>query len=530
MGHADPQTLVTEIPVVEVTLLEDRAVVQRRGPVRLPPGRARVTIEGVAPVLADKTLAAALTSLHDEASAGLRARDVSVKRWRAVEDAERPEHVAETNEKIRETEQLREARAQNLAQIEAEAASLATMVELTMQEVAQDVAWGREELRDVDGELDDLEAKIAALGLQACALLQELRTTERELEDLRALAASHAGHDADARASITVELVNPTEEVHEVELAVDYVVPGALWRPCHTARLVEDDGGTRVHLQTEGCVWQATGEDWNEVQLVFSTERPSLGVSPPMLTTDRLRARKRGSQVDVMAREQTVHTAGLGQDEEISEASDDLPGIDDGGIALALRSRTRATVVGDGRPHRVPIARAESEAKATLLCVPELAPSVMLRTEQANTSQHPLLAGPVDLVRGSGLVGRTSILYVAPGERFELGWGPDRSLRVQRELEFLDESRRALSSWRRKPRRVKVRLSNLGSRPATIEVKERIATSEVEKVEVELDSASHNATPDAEGFVTWTTRLRGFGREALELQWTLVVHDDVSGL
>ena len=47
-------------PVVEVTVLEDRAHVVRRGQLELGAGVTRLKIAGVAPVLADKTLCAAI--------------------------------------------------------------------------------------------------------------------------------------------------------------------------------------------------------------------------------------------------------------------------------------------------------------------------------------------------------------------------------------------------------------------------------------------------------------------------------------
>jgi len=56
------------------------------------------------------------------------------------------------------------------------------------------------------------------------------------------------------------------------------------------------------------------------------------------------------------------------------------------------------------------------------------------------------LAGPVDLIRENGFVGRTSVLFIAAGERFELGWGPDAELRVKRHSESKQEKSRRLSS------------------------------------------------------------------------------------
>jgi hypothetical protein len=155
---------------------------------------------------------------------------------------------------------------------------------------------------------------------------------------------------------------------------------------------------------------------------------------------------------------------------------------------------------------------------------------VLLRSRQANRGEHPLLAGPVDLIRGSGLVGRTSVLFVAPGERFELGWGPEPSLRVTREVELLEQERRTLSAWTRKPRKVTVKLSNIGPTPRTLALEERIAVSEIEKVEVELGETAPKATADGDGFVEWTIRLAGFAHTTVTITWTLVVHDDVVGL
>ena len=522
----------SNVPVARVTLLEDRGLVQRRGVVSIPPGRSQLAIEGVAPVLVDKTVAAEVRGPAGQVlPAGVRVGDVVIDRWRVASDTERDADVVDVHTKIQDAERVHTAADRALALLKSERMSLTALVEISAKELAEDVAWGREDVAAGVEAIDALEAKIAAVGTKICAAAHEAEVLERTLVDLRTLAAATRPPDADARARLTVEVFNPTDAATTATLVVDYLVPGAVWRPCHTARLTEaEDGSNTVTLQTEGCVWQATGEDWNDVELIFSTERPSLGVAPPELSTETLRARKRGSQVQVAAREQAVSTAGLGQDESPSEAEDELPGIDDGGEALRLQARSPVTVPADGRPHRVPLAEFTTAAETTLMCVPELASAVLLRSRQTNAGSQPLLAGPVDLVRASGHVGRTSVLYIAAGERFDLGWGPDLSLRVHREVEHLEQTRRSLSSWTRKPRRVRVKLSNVGSTPARVQVKERIATSEIEKVEVELDSASQQATADPDGFVTWSVALRGFGRETVQVEWTLVVHDDVAGI
>lgn len=533
-----------EVPVVEVTLLEDRALVVRRGIIELPPGRSRLRIVGVAPVLVDKTLAAALARVGDsdpELPDDLRVRSVKVSRQQITRDAERPAEIAELRERRRARQLELDVLEQRRSRIAGDHAALDKLIELTLTEINEDVGWARQDRQRWTAQLEQLEHAQLELATAARRIAHEHEILTREIRDLEVHEAVSHSLASEVAATLELELINPEAAARRLELSIDYLVPGALWRPWHSARLIEAGAEAEAEPSTleftcEGAVWQNTGEDWRDVQLIFSTERPSLGVTPPPLATDTLRMRKKGATVEVEARDQTIHTAGLGADagdEGLAKAKvahDQLPGIDDGGEALDLRGRVKATVLTDGRPYRVPIFSFETPAETALVCTPERGAAVLLRSRQTNAADHPLLAGPVDLIRNSGLVGRTSILFIAPGERFELGWGPDPALRVTRVVESLEQERRMMSAWTRKPKRVRVKLSNLAPTPTAVEVTERIAVSEVEKVEVELSEASHGATADDDGFVTWTVELAGFGHEELELSWALLVHDDVVGL
>ena len=100
MTDIEPQALPpcfeAAVPVVEVTLLEDRALVVRRGVVELPAGHSRLRVAGVAPVLVDKTLAAALAISDgvDSDDSAPRVRGAKVVRQRIVRDSERPAALA----------------------------------------------------------------------------------------------------------------------------------------------------------------------------------------------------------------------------------------------------------------------------------------------------------------------------------------------------------------------------------------------------------------------------------------------------
>ena len=515
-----------DLPIASVTLFEDRAHVVRRGEVRIEQDDERVRVERVSPVIADKTLSVRAV---EPAEGGLRPVDARVRRRAVIRmpggGEEEPAALGAERDaledELRALEQRIERERDLLGGLDRQAQELDRVAALTLAELAEDVAWGEPVAAGWSARLDEAAAAERELGRRIVAAQRGLGELERERERLALRIAALDRPDAHERADLDIDLQGAAGASAVIE--VDYVVPGALWRPWHTARL---DGGaegavTSLEIATDGCVWQNTGEDWRDVELVLSTERASLGAEPPRLANDVLQAVRRGELV-IETREQEVETAGLGGEVTgATRVAAEVPGIDDGGEALHLRPPGRATVPSDGRPHRIRLASFSTEARLELIAYPELAAAVLLRSTQENRGAAPLLAGPVDLVRSSGLTGRTSILFVAPGERFELGWGPDADLRVARDAELLEEKKRLLSSRVDRETRVRVRLSNLGAASRTVTVTERVPVSEIDKVEVVVDPArvTDRARPDENGFIRWTVHLGPHANHQLELVW-----------
>lgn len=520
---------VVEIPIAEVTLLEDRAHVVRRGRVSVVQGAPRVRVAGVAPVLADKSVGArVLAVLGQGQGAAVRVVDAQVLRRRVIAPEDRPEAVRELDETREVIERELATLADRRSVLEAELQAMDELARSTTREISEDVAWSR-------GGADAWSAQLDMIDERERALLGELRAIRFAERDVRARlerldTRRSAASTPAALEHAEIEVALMAEREAEIELQIDYVVPGACWRPYHSARLfTEPDGRVRVEVRSDGCVWQNTGEDWNDVALRFSTQRPSLGTTPPLLADDRLAVQRKSSEVVVETREQEITTTGLGAE---TVAIPEVPGIDDAGEVVSLRAPAPATVPSDGAPCRVELFRFDSEAETELVVAAELTPAVLLRSVQVNRAAQPLLAGPVDLIRDAGLAGRTSVLYIAPGERFELGWGPDPALRVHRRDERLEDETRMLSSWTTQRHKVTVRLSNIGDTPRTVRVKERVPVSEIDKVQVavHVDETTDHTRPDADGFLAWTVSLPPFGHGSVTLRYDVKKHDDVRGL
>lgn len=504
-----------ELPVREVTLLEDRAQVTRRGAVSLEAGLNRLLVTGVAPVLVDKTLA-----VDPDGAVGV--VEARVVRRRVVREQDRPEEVAALDREGRELQAAATRAEREQAMVAGHLAGLAKAARQAVSELAVDASWGRVDPSGWEARLEHLHDAESLQRTRAVELTHEahdLAIRKQDLDVRRSVAA-----DVRSQARADLYLVLDAEAPVEIELCVEYLVPGACWRPWHQATVL--DGVLR--FRCDGCVWQATGEDWDDARLFFSTERASLGVEPPELMADELRVREVGREVRVETREQEIHTAGLGKGD--TTVTPEMPGIDDGGEPRRLAAMAAARVPSDGRPHRFPAFEFEVPLKEQRVLKAELAAAVIVRTEQDNGAALPILPGPVDLVRDSGLVGRTWADFVAPGESFELGWGPDLALRVHREhdREYLDS--KLFSSWTATRHEINVRLSNIGPEDKVVEVTERVPVSELDKVKIELKSTDPARQPDDDGFLTWTLTVPGFQRDEVRVEYEAKQHPDVSGL
>jgi uncharacterized protein (TIGR02231 family) len=503
-----------------VVVFEDRAQVSRHGSGEFSAGQISLRIRDVAPVIADRTLQAMLL----KAPNGTRVSDVRVERdFRTIVD--RDNNGEEGVEK-----RLREvsAEVETLRFTEATTRNQLTLVhqmaEKALADLTADVAWGKpapdawrrglEDLSDREGELRrqllDLQAQIEAVTEMQADLERQSRALDRP--------------DRRMTAEIVAELVVPTRGEFELELA--YVVPNACWRPTHTARIEGADGGQTVTFLTEGCVWQNCGEDWHDVQLQFSTQRPSLGFEPPLLGEDILVTREKPEKVVLERRDQAITTTGLGR---ATEETDELPGIDDAGVPLTVAASHSASIPSDGMPYRVKIAEFTSAATAELVAIAELNPCALTKVTLKNEGSFPILAGPVELVRDHGFVGRTPVLYVAPGERFQLGFGPDPAVRVRRKVAEVEHELTALSRFVTTERSVTLLLCNIGDETKRLELTERIPVSEVEQVAVEFDASESTAAskPDEDGFIKWSVELPPGGRETVLIKYKVKKRKDV---
>ena len=507
-----------EIPIRKVVLLEDRAFVSREEELTLPPGLYTLAVKEVSPVISDKTLQAELKE-----GSKVSISDCSMLRTVRSEEERDSREPGEIEKQLKELREERRLVCDKKAFQETRIQSSSRINELLYQEMPEDVSLGRELTDETENTAAELEVKIEDASLQVLDLERELQELDQKIHDLEVVYQILQTPVTRYAADILIRI--EVQEEAPFTLSLEYQVPLVCWRPRYRAELK----GNKLLFSMEGSVWQNTGEDWKDVQLYFSTQRISTETEPPVLVEDELTIQKKPKEEIVEIREQEIQETGGGSSPAAS--SDELPGIDDCGSIQNLMASGLSTIPSDGFPYRFEISGFETEAETDLQALPELSGYVYIQSRHRNEMVSPILAGPVDLIRESGLAGRTSLLYIASGENFELTWGPDPDLRLYRDEYHSEEKTGALSPWSSVRYSVTIHLSNIGGDGKELVVTERVPVSEVEKVQITFNKEKTSEgckEPDKNGMVSWSVKLPPRGRKTLELEYSIKKHKAVS--
>ncbi len=500
---------MTTLPVKKVVVMEDRAQVERRGTLTLS-GVTKVVIEGLPMVAVDR-------SLKLEVKGGTLIDAKFERRWKEQPKGGLPADASALRTRVKTLELEKLTRGDALARLDARAQVYAAARADLLRAISELAGFGSVEVSQWKTQLGTLSEKEAALDEERRLARQALAFTELRHQEARN--ALGAAEEPIRRMECVLALT--LEGTGEAQVRASYLVPCAVWRPAYRATLA----GDQVKVETEAVVWQRTGEEWPQVELLFSTARPTLGTSPPSLVEDRLHTRAKQEiekrVVDVSIREEVIQSAGE------TTGTPEMAGLDDGGETRLLQAAGPTSIHSDGQPHRVALFAFEAKAVVERLCAAELSSLVFVVARFPNSSGQVLLAGPVDLIRDSGLVGRAQLKFAAPGETVKLSFGNEDGLQVVRDTdEKVEEAR--LTGRRTTTKTVQLHVSNTRGQPVRLIIEERVPVSEVKEVEIKVLTKDTPLTKD--GIARLEVELAAQSTKTAKFTWELSAAAKVDGV
>jgi uncharacterized protein (TIGR02231 family) len=499
----------------KVTLFEDRAEVVRTSTVTLGAGNQRVRISGVTLLVDDRSLQ---VRLADTAAAEVLAAKIVRRRVPALDDDARELDAAVTDARA-----AQRAAAQAVGRINATLARSRALLDTWLEGVTRVPTmspearkhWALAGERLLEGGAA-AAAQTAQAGWEASQSREEVTLAQKRLDAARYVSSEYV-----AEVEVQLDVAQPIE----LELEITYRTPAALWRPEHLLRLAKTDEGHVLEWTTMATSWQITGEDWAGVEALYSTARPASAANAPRLRDDVLRTRRKSDeerkQVQVESRDMSVETA-----RAHGGGAAEMMGVDDGGTPVLLEAPAPVDLPSTGEPHRVRVGEQRLPVTVRRVLYPELGAVAHYAARGVLSGGQCMLAGPAHIARGGSFVGRTRVDFIAAGESFELGFGPDDGVRVRRRLKN-ERERTPVLGTQTVSRRVFVFVSNLSDDARELHVVERVPVSEIDAVKVRVTHAEGWDWEERDGFLSRELRLEAHETAELELAWEIRAGSDV---
>jgi uncharacterized protein (TIGR02231 family) len=350
---------------------------------------------------------------------------------------------------------------------------------------------------------------------------------------------------------------------------------GATWQPSYNARTA--GVGQPVSLEYNALVQQASGEDWNGVNLTLSTAAPAMAAEAPILTplwvtltngqvgwqptqggkgyvaqirdnAGNIDTALRGRQAGGSKGEQVDYDWSVNQyaarsqllefnlaDKDVLEMRDLVSG---GGLSVSYKLDGPISVASRNDQQMLRVATLKLDGDFYYQASPLLTPYVYQQADLVNTSEIALLDGPVDSYLDGQFVGVGRVGLVARGQGLTIGFGVDSQLRAKREL--VDKREAIRGGNKVLTFKYRILLDNYKDKPVAVRVLDRLPEpvnadiqSELENASVELskDKAYQRSLKD-KGILRWDVEVpggsRGADAKAIDFEFSVAFDKNVN--
>jgi len=543
----DPTKTDMESRIVASTVLQNKAVVTRKGTVKLVSGDNIIKQSNLPLNLVENSV-----RVNGEGPEGAKIISVELKK----------EYLEEvTDVKLRELEKILEGLRQEDIRLKHDLeelnAGLGTMREMTgtiSGDLARGFGFKRIELGELDRfvkyipeQMHDLNSKIRLKNVEITNHQKRIQAAQGEYSKL----SSMGGKEVNT-ILVDIEAAKPGD----FDLSLEYVMDGASWYPLYDARVLTDEG--KVDFTYFGMVQQETGENWKSTVITLSTAPDSPSTQLPELSPWYLSAyqpprddysknkRKMGFAQSI-AMPSSASSPAPCAPEACRDESIALPPAPPPKVAAVAQTATVSTsgeaVVykiekpsdidsEEESPKKLTVGLFKLPAEIKYLTVPKVVQEVYTKARIVNESEFMLLPGDVNLFADSEFIGVSGVGNVAPREKFDFSLGITKAIKVKRELLKREVSSAGMTG---KGRRIKyayrIKVENNKKIDASITVKDQLPISQHEKIKIEDVAYADGCDPTKKsdmGILEGSFTLPPGKKRTIEFEFAIVYPQEMS--
>ena len=328
-----------------------------------------------------------------------------------------------------------------------------------------------------------------------------------------------------------------------VDLELNYVVANAGWAPVYDLRAV--DTKSPIQLAYKASVFQATGEEWQNVHLVLSTANPNLGGLKPELAAWYLEfyqpirtARYRNDPMKKSAPSAMRSSAGAAEvaevpDEEIvAESLSDYVTTVETSLNVEFDISIPQTVLSSAKPTVVDVKSSSVNANYEYAVAPKLDLDAFLLAKITGWEDLNLLPGEANIFFEGTFVGKTFIDPNSIRDTLSVSMGRDKRIVVKREKVKGLSTRNVIGVNEKQASAWEISIRNTKSEQVKVVVEDQIPVSRNNQIEVTMIDAGGARQDTYSGKLTWKLNLKPAENKKLSYKFEVKYPKDrrVNGL
>lgn len=289
-----------------------------------------------------------------------------------------------------------------------------------------------------------------------------------------------------------------------IELFVSCFIYDAGWQPVYDIRV--DNLNSPANLNYKANVWQNSGLDWNNINIILSTRNPIQNNNKPELYPwfiDFQSYAMTNVRMPSFQKTQAYPPPPVMAEDKAAETMANYISVEEKQLSVEFSTSIKYSIPSDNKPHTVTIQEFSVPAYYEYYAVPKLDNNAFLLAYLSKWNEFNLLPGQANIYFENSYVGQSFINPSTTKDTLIISLGRDQNITVKREVlrDFTED--KFLSNDIERFFGYDIVIRNNKNNQINILMEEQIPISKNEDIRVKVIDISGAKLNQSEGKVTW---------------------------
>jgi hypothetical protein len=289
------------------------------------------------------------------------------------------------------------------------------------------------------------------------------------------------------------------KEQMNAELTLSYFIDNCGWVPKYNLRAKNVESPLELNYKAE--VYQNTGCDWNNIDMILSTSEPLKSGTKPQLEKWVINSFNSGSGANQSQSKNFTNTS--------------------------FQLKTKYSIPSNGKNYSADLIDYIIPATYRYSCVPKIEEAAFLMARIANWEQYNLLSGEVNLFFEGTFVGKSLLDVTKPEDTLSFSLGRDKNVIVKREK--IDEFNKTQSLGNKKSEMFAWEISLRNNKKQEMEptIEDQVPVSNSKEIDIKyLDLGGANQEKNT-GIIKWVIKIPPSDNKRLSFRYEVKYPEDL---